>query len=181
MRALIPIVLLATGAVSHHGRSESTRSLDPHEWLQQLAGDWTGTSESSAAPGASPIRIEIDESIRSIGDLWIVADARTTPSGGTPVSSVMTLGYDPAEKAYVGTWIDSVQPQMWSYRGTLDPSQRILTLATRGPSLEDEQKSADYRDVIELTSADQKVLTSSVQKEDGTWFTFLRAEYRRKR
>ena len=40
-------------------------------------------------------------------------------------------------------------------------------------------KLAQYKDVIEFTSADHRVLTSHVLGEDGVWHGIMRANYRR--
>jgi hypothetical protein len=151
-----------------------------HEWLQQLVGEWAVTAEMTMEPGAEPMQMESTESVRAVGELWIVGEGSAS-FGGMPFTSILTLGYDPREEAFVGTWIDSMQPNMWTYRGTLDEARKILTLETEGPSFGDTTETATYRDAIELVSADHKVLTSSVRGEDGTWTTFLRADYRRKK
>lgn len=179
MKIALPIALLALGASSAAIAPRSPRTEDPQRWLQQLVGDWTGTSEATPWPGAEPVRGEHEEHVRSLGP-WILSEGKGS-SGGVAMSSLMTVGYDPKQQAVVGTWIDSVQTHLWSYRGSLDTAKGILTLEAEGPASADESKTTRYRDVVELKSADQKVLTSSVQQEDGTWITFLRAEYRRKK
>ena len=177
MKLFATLALLALGAGTYRGLAQSSDP-EPHQWLQQLAGTWTGTAVATP-PGAEPIHYEVQESVRSLGGLWTVAEGSAAP-GGMAVSSILTLGYDPRKEEFVGTWIDSVQTTLWSYRGTLDAAKQVLTLETEGPSFADESRTSRYRDALELKSADHKVLTSSVQRADGTWLTFLRVEYRRK-
>lgn len=150
-----------------------------HKWLEQLVGAWTVTSEATMEPGASPQTMESTEDVRSLGGLWILAEGQAD-FDGTPFTSMMTLGYDPQRKGIVGTWIDTAQTYLWSYKGTLDESTNTLTLEAEGPSFGDPAKMAKYRDVIEMKDADRRILTSSVQEADGGWTTFLRAEYVRK-
>ena len=38
------------------------------------------------------------------------------PGGGT-ATTMLTLGYDPARKKYVGAWIDTVINHLWIYEG----------------------------------------------------------------
>jgi hypothetical protein len=70
---------------------------------------------------------------------------------------------------------------MWVYEGTLDPTGKILTLDTEGPSFTAEGKTAKYKDIIELKSDDHRTLTSQVLGEDGKWNHFMTAHYRRKK
>jgi len=114
--------------------------------------------------------------VRPVGGLWIVAEGRATV-GGQPLQTQMSLGFDPETKAFVGTWIDSSQTHLWTYKGALDDGKKTLALDTEGPSFDDPSKTSRYRDAIELKDEDHKVLTSSVQMPDGTWMTFMRAEY----
>ena len=150
-----------------------------HAWLQQLVGEWSFTCRATMADGAEPFHMEGTESVRAVGGLWIVAEGRANV-GGQPMQSLMSLGYQADEQAFIGTWLDSMQPQMWSYRGTLDAGRTTLTLETQGPSFDDPGRTSRYRDAIELKDKDHKVLTSSVQGADGVWTTFMRAEYTRR-
>jgi hypothetical protein len=151
-----------------------------HAWLQQLVGDWTITSTVDMGPdGGGATTVEGTESVRSIGGLWVIGEGQAEIQGD-PTHSVITLGFDPAKQAFVGTWLDSSQPFLWHYTGSLDETRKILALDAEGPSWEDPTKTASYRDSIEIKSADHRVLTSAVKNPDGTWTTFLRADYRRK-
>ncbi len=178
MKIITAIVFLVLGNVAMQEMPEPNK-LDQHEWLQQLVGEWNVVAEATMQPGGDPMRIESTETVRSIGGLWILAEG-TASFEGKPFTSILTLGYDPLKEAFVGTWIDTIQTTMWSYVGTLDPAKNVLTLAAEGPSFNDPSKTAHYRDAIEIKGPDHKVMTSSVQNDDGTWTTFLRAEYRRR-
>ena len=144
-----------------------------HEWLQQLVGEWTFTCTTSMDDS---FRIEGTETVRSVGGLWIVSEGHAQV-GGQPLQSVMNLGYDPAKQAFVGTWLDSTQTHLWSYKGALDAGGKLLTLDTEGPSFDDPSKTSRYRDSIELRDRDHKVLSSSVQNPDGSWTTFMQSEF----
>ncbi|MCI0588808.1 MAG: DUF1579 domain-containing protein [Planctomycetes bacterium] len=177
-----PIALIAGLAAAVLPVQDMPRpdKLEQHVWLQQLVGEWTATSEATMGPGAEPMRLESTETARSLDGLWIVAEGSAS-FDGKPFTSILTLGYDPNKKAFVGTWVDTMQTHMWTYSGTLDEAKRVLTLATEGPSFEDPSKTCKFRDVIEIKGPDQKTLTSSMQNQDGTWNTFMRADYRRKK
>ena len=52
---------------------------------------------------------------------------------GTPATTQITLGYDPAKKRFVGTWLGSMMTHLWIYDGELSADERTLTLSSEGP------------------------------------------------
>ena len=150
-----------------------------HEWLEQFVGEWESEAEAVFAPGMPPIKCKGTETARKLGGFWIVAESESTPMD-MPMSAVMTLGYDTEKKKYVGTWVDSMFNHMWKYEGTVDDAGKVLTLEAEGPNPLT-GKLGKFRDVTEFKSKDHKVLTSSMQGEDGEWVTFMTANYRRKK
>ena len=146
-----------------------------HKWLRRLVGTWTyrttDPAESSQATGA--------ETVRAIGDLWVVGESNGEMPGAGPMTSVMTLGYNPATKRFVGTWIGSMMTHMWVYDGELDAAERVLTLTSEGPSMANDGTMSTYQDVIEFKSDDHRTLTSRVRGSDGTWQQFMSMEFRR--
>ena len=151
-----------------------------HEWLQKLVGEWTSEMEMMQ-PGQPPAKATGTETVRSLGGLWMVAEGQGEMPGGAPATTMMTLGYDPQKKRYVGTWVGSMMTHLWVYDGELDAAKKVLTLNTEGPSMADDGRIAQYRDVIEFKSDDHRVLTSHVLGDDGNWQQFMTADYRRKK
>ena len=131
-------------------------------------------------PGKPPSEFRGTESVRSTGGLWIVAEGHSQTPGCGDSTSVMTLGYDPQEKRFVGTFVASLMSHMWHYRGSLDAAQRVLTLETEGPGMSNQGKMAKYKDVIEIEDDNHRVLSSHVQDDDGNWRQFMTVHYRRK-
>lgn len=102
--------------------------------------------------------------------------------GGTTGEMVMTLGYDPDQGQYVGTWIGSMMNWLCVYeRGEVDASGRKLSLDSKGPSMTGEGGTRNYRDVIEFVDDDTRTLTGQVQNERGEWEDMMKVEYRRER
>lgn len=151
-----------------------------HEWLHQLAGQWEADVEVSAEPGKPPLKLKSTEDTRRIGGFWILS-ASEVPPPGMPFARALTLGWDPQKKKYVGTWVDSFSTYIGRYEGSMDAAGRTLTLEGEMPSPFDPAKSVRVREVIELKSQDQKVVTTSVQGEDGSWFTLVRVDARRRK
>lgn len=151
-----------------------------HRWLQRLVGEWTVESEMSMGPDQPPLSSTGRETVRSLGGLWTIGEGSGQVPGGSVNESVMTLGYDPQAKRFVGTFIASMMAYLWPYEGALDASGKVLTLDSVGPSFAGDGTMSRYRDIIEFVSDDHRTLVAQVQGPDGTWSQFLEAHYRRK-
>ena len=166
-------------------QQSSTMKSEPHkehDWLQKLVGEWTYEIEVKMGPDLSVEKATGIESVRSLwGGLWILAEAQGEMPGCGAATTMMTLGYDPQQQRYVGTWIGSMMTHLWVYDGELDAAEKVLTLASEGPSMTAEGRMARYKDAIEFKSDDRRVLTSHVLGDDGQWHQFMRANYRRKK
>jgi hypothetical protein len=152
-----------------------------HQWLHKLVGEWTYEGEAMMEPGKPPHKFSGTESVRSLGGLWILAEGEGEMPGGAAATMLLTLGYDPQQKQYVGTWIGSMMTHLWVYEGALDAAERVLTLDAEGPNMATEGKMAKYKDVIEFKSDDHRVLTSQMLGDDGKWRGVMTANYWRKK
>jgi hypothetical protein len=183
MKCIVAAALLAfsaLGASSLQDTPAAPTGTPEHEWLRKLVGEWEVETACWTGPDSPAMEFESREKVRAIGSLWILAEG-TADFGGTPFTSLITLGYDPAKKQFVGSWIDTMQTHHWVLRGALDEAKKVLTLETEGPYFEDTTKTVPFRNSIELVSADHKIFRSSVKRPDGTWLDFLTAHHRRKK
>jgi hypothetical protein len=149
-----------------------------HRWLHQLVGEWTFESEG---PGE---KSRGTERVRKLGDVWIVGESQMQMPGGGEAQAIITIGYDPRRKRFVGSWVGSMMTMLWVYDGELDPNGRLLSLYSEGPTFDENgnfssAKMSRYRDAIELQEDGTRIFTGSVQTEDGAWKTFMTLRYRR--
>lgn len=151
-----------------------------HRWLQKFVGEWAYETEAQMEPGKPPEKFTGTESVRSLGGLWILAEGKGEMPGGGTAAMMLTLGYDPQKKRYVGTWVGSMMTHLWIYDGVLDAGGKTLILSTEGPDMSVEGKLAKYRDVYEFRSDDHRTLTSHYLGDDGTWQVMMTSSYRRK-
>jgi hypothetical protein len=156
---------------------EAAKKLTGTEWLQQLVGEWTYDNEATMEPGKPPMKLKGTATARAIGQHWVTIETKGDIFGQTMIG-VMTLGYDDNKKKHIGTWIDSMQAVMMKYEGDLVGN--VLTLNTTGPNPMAPDKQCKFKDVIELKDKNTHTLTSSMEMEDGKWFTFMKATYTRK-
>ena len=152
-----------------------------HQWLQKLVGEWTYETEVTMGDEQPPEKAMGTETVRSIGGLWVVAEGQGEMPGCGQATTLMTLGYDPQQQQYVGTWVGSMMTYLWRYEGELDATETILTLDSDGPAMTGDRKMAKYRDAIAFKSDDHRVMTSQVLGDDGQWNHFMTANYWRTR
>jgi len=151
-----------------------------HDWLRRLVGDWSFEAETIMGPDEPPMKSIGEATIRPLGDLWILCEGAGDAPGGVPVNSVITLGYDPEKKRFVGSFVASCMTHFWLYDGALDEAGKVLTLDTEGPSFSGDGTLAPYQDVVEIVNDDHWTLTGRMPGEDGKWIAFMTAHYRRK-
>jgi hypothetical protein len=147
-----------------------------HRWLQQLVGNWTFTQSCLAGPDQPPSVSTGSASTRAFGEMWVLTEGEFEMDAGKKERSLITLGYDPAKKAYVGTFIASMMNFFWHYEGQLDASGKILTLAAEGPSMKGDGH-AKYEDIIEILDKNTYAFRSRIQNKDGSWTQFMDAKY----
>jgi hypothetical protein len=149
-----------------------------HHWLDRLVGAWTSEAECVMEPGQPPATFQGREVVRSLGGLWVVAEGTGDMPGGGKMTSILTLGYDPARQRYVGTFVASMMTHLWVYAGVLEGD--VLTLDTEGPDFTTGGKTmARFKDAIEIVDADNRIMTSRMLCQDGQWRQFMIARYRR--
>ncbi len=158
---------------------QPTPPTDEHRWLQRLVGEWTSETTCSTGPGQPPSINRGRDTIRALGDYWVVIDSEGEMLDGAPFSMRVQIGYDPELGRFRGTWIGSMMPMLWVYDGELDASRTILTLKARGPSFAGDGSVTDYEDIIELNPSGERRFRSRVLMPDGTWNEFMHADYRR--
>jgi len=167
---------------THDSEQKTCMPAEPqseHLWLQKLVGEWTYEAEALMEPGKPLEMCTGNESVRSLGGLWILAEGNGGMPGGGTATMVLTLGYDPQKKRYVGTWVGSMMTHLWVYDGELDADGKVLTLSSKGPDMSVPGKMADFRDVIEFNSDDHRTLTSYILGDDGNWLQVMKAGYHR--
>lgn len=148
-----------------------------HLWLKKLTGSWTYESEGFMGPDQPPIKSVGKENVRSLNDLWFIGEGESTMPDGNPATMILTVGYNPETKRYIGTWIGSMMTTLWIYDGFVEGN--TLNLDAEGPSMAGDGKTAKYRDSIEFVDDDHRILRSQMLAEDGSANLFMTAHYKR--
>ena len=159
---------------------EAAKPQPEHHWLQSFVGEWDYEMTANC-PGAPSETTRGTQSFRMLGDLWLVGESEGEPPPAGCGATQITLGYDAGTGKFVGTWIGAMMPFQWVYEGTLDPEQRVLTLASDGPSFTKPGETGKYRDIITVVSDDHHTLTGTYLDDDGVWQEMMTTHYRRKK
>ncbi len=148
-----------------------------HEWLGQLVGRWTFEHDCQM-PDGSTATTQGTMNCRSLGGMWLICESSGESPDGGAWSSIMTVGFDPALKQYVGTFVGSMVANIWPYLGVLDATGLRLPLNSEGPAM-DGSGTCKYRDTIEIIDSDSWLFLSEFQDTDGEWHQFLNGKQTR--
>ena len=150
-----------------------------HEWLLQLVGDWQFETKCTMGPDQPLMKSTGKQTTRSLGSLWTLGEMENDGPDDQPMRSVFTLGFDPAKKRFVGTFVSSCMTHLWPYDGQQDAARKVLTLDSVDPSFTGDGTMAKYQDIIEIVDKVQYLLSSQYQNPDGSWTRFMTAKYTR--
>lgn len=148
-----------------------------HQWLEQLVGNWT-VEQQCTMPDGNQVESSGRMSCRMIGGLWLLAESTGVDPEGNPWTCVMTLGFDPAKEAFIGTFLGSMMTHLWPYHGRRDPSGNRLPLDSEGPKF-DGSGTTRYRDTLEIVSPNEWLFDGEVLSDDGTWVEMMHGRHRR--
>ncbi len=105
----------------------TTKPTQEHSIVTQAAGVYEGTI-SMWMPGVdAPMESPCTETVTAIGELWTTTHFEMEYMGMAFIGS-SSLGYDPAKKKFVGTWIDSVTPSLTLSEGVWDAEKKAIVM-----------------------------------------------------
>lgn len=148
-----------------------------HLWLGSIVGDWVYETECVMGPGEAPMKMGGREKVRSVGGLWVVGESTGSMPDGAEATMILTLGFDPELKKFVGTWLGSMMGKLWVY--DISREGNTLNMESDGAAMDGSGKVVRYRDAMEIRSPDERGFRASTRNEDGSWTTFMTAVYRR--
>jgi hypothetical protein len=173
------IALVALYAVLAGSASAQSWQTDEHDILQKDVGTWDAVTKIWPTPNAEPLESRGKETNELLGGLWVVSRFEGD-FGGMPFTGSGTMGYDPIEKKYVGTWVDSVTPFLTVMKGDYDPATKTLTMSG---DMRDAAsgKLSTAKQIARFVDDDTRVFEMHVPGEDGELFKMMEVEYKRKK
>jgi hypothetical protein len=177
LKAAAVAVLLAV-PVASYAQAPMPKPGPEHEFLKKDVGTWDAKVEMYTSPGAAPTVSEGTETISMVGPFWQVARFESQMMG-EPFHGLGTLGYDPTQKKFVGTWIDSMTPGLSLAEGTYDSGTKTFTGTMEIRDMND--KTVKVRETTEWKDANTRVFTMYGPKgADGKEPVNMRISYKRR-
>lgn len=135
------------------------------DFLDRLLGDWT--YEAHSLPDDGERRTGTETVVRR--ERWIVIESDD--------SARFQLAFDPETGRVAGDFINWKWPGLWTYDGATESDRMVL--ASHGVDPDVPGTTADYQDIWEFVSPDERTLTGRILR-DGVWSDFNITRYRRK-
>jgi hypothetical protein len=166
------LATLVTSAASAQGMQT-----EEHKILQQEVGTWDAACKVWQTPNAEPMEFSGSETNELFGGMWLISKFEGK-LGDMPFTGRGTTGYDPAEKQYVGTWIDSISPYLTVMKGDYDSATKTLTM--RG-DMRDAMtgKASETKQVWHYIDNNTRTFEIHGPGEDGKEFKMMEIKYTR--
>ena len=159
------------------GDMEFPQPTPEHAKLMENAGDWNVESTFYMDPSQPPMKVDAKETIEAFGPFW-TSGVYSADMFGHPFQGRSTLGYDPNQKCYVSTWIDTMSSTFFKFTGNFKGD----TLEMTGTGWDCQMNcEAQYRTTEEHKSPDERVFEMFVTMPDGNEMKMMTHVYRRAR
>ena len=184
-RVLSPVVscaflLLALSPIDVARGENFSSATRQHQELNHEVGVWDAEVTMWMTPDAEPMKSKAVETNEMLGEMWLVSKFEGE-FGGQKYSGRGQTGYNPIEEKFVGTWIDTMSPFMFSMEGEYDEDSHTLTMIGEGINFMtgEEHKS---KMVTRYTGEDTKVFEMYMpsETEEGKWWKHMEAKYTRR-
>jgi hypothetical protein len=87
-----------------------------HEEMAHEEGVWDAEVTMWEKPDSEPTKSKAVETNKMLGKMWLLSEFEGE-FAGEKFTGHGHMGYDPIKKKYVGAWIDTMSPFMWTMEG----------------------------------------------------------------
>jgi Protein of unknown function (DUF1579) len=152
-----------------------------HERLAKEAGTWDATVKSyERGPDSEPVVSNGVEVIKVLpGGLWTLSEF-DGKFGEMNFHGRGQSGYDPKKKKYIGTWVDSMSPEVMILEGEYDPKSEVLTMHSKGN--DPTGKPYEAKMTSKYESDDSRTFTMSMKNDEtgGKFVKMMEISYKRR-
>jgi hypothetical protein len=149
-----------------------------HELLKKDVGTWDAEVKVWPMPDAEPMVSKGTEKDELLGGMWLVSRF-DGDMGGMPFTGIGTFGYDPDEKKYVGTWVDSMSPHLMTVKGDYDPATKTMTTIGEGRDLQTGQMTTSKM-VSRYLDDNTRTFEMHMPGQDGQLWKMMEIRYTRR-
>jgi Protein of unknown function (DUF1579) len=152
-----------------------------HKMLAKDVGTWDATIKTyMAGPDSPPTESKgVETSTMMSGGLWLVSSFKGE-FAGQPFEGTGVTGFDPKKKKYVGTWADSMTPELSLMEGAYDEKTKTTTMTGDGTGEDGKPVSMQY--VTEHVDDNTRIFTINVKGDQtgGKWTKMMQISYKRR-
>jgi hypothetical protein len=148
--------------------------------LEKDVGTWDATVKVWPGPGAQAMESQGSETNELLeGGLWLVTRFKGEVIG-VKFTGVGTYGYDPIEKKYIGTWVDTMTPHLMITKSDYDETTKTMTGVAE---MRDAFTGEQYKTKVVSTYGgdDQRTMKMYRTGEDGQDWQVMEIQYTRKK
>jgi hypothetical protein len=152
-----------------------------HKLLAKDVGVWDATIKMyMGGPDAPPSESKgVETSTLMKGGLWLVSSF-TGEFAGQPFEGTGVTGFDPKKKKYVGTWADSMTPELSLMEGAYDEKTKTMTMTGDGTGEDGKTMSMQY--ITEHVDDNTRIFTINMKGDatGGKWTKMMEIRYKRR-
>lgn len=166
-------------AAEEKQRPPIIKASEQHKVLKKEVGAWDAAVKIWPVPGGEPLESTgVEKNHMLKGGLWLITrfDGKAP---GMPFTGMGQFGYDPAEKKYVGNWVDTMTPYMMISKSDYDDETKTMSgvSETRDP-ITGEKYTAKM--ITRYNDDGTRVMEMHRTGEDGKEWKVMEITYKRR-
>jgi hypothetical protein len=179
LASALAVAAFAPSAARSQEQAQLPQVSDEHKLLHKDVGTWDATMKIWPQEGAEPIESKGTEKNELLqGGMWLVSRF----SGdifGMPFSGIGTVGYDPIDKKYVGTWVDSISPHLTVLKGEYDAATKTMTSIAEGRDFQTGQVTQS-KHITRFIDENTRTFEIHAKEEGGNERKVMEIQYKRR-
>jgi hypothetical protein len=179
LASAIAVFSLAPSATRSQEQPQLPQVSDEHKLLHKDVGTWDATMKIFPQEGAEPLESKGTEKNELLpGGMWLLSDFNGEILG-MPFSGRGTAGYDPIEKKYIGTWVDSISPHLTIMKGDYDAATKTMTSIAEGRDFETGQITKS-KHITRFVDENTRTFEIHATEEGGKERKVMEIQYKRR-
>ena len=152
-----------------------------HALLAKDVGTWDAEAKYWVSPDTAPVVSKGVEKNAMMGGLWLVSHFKSATES-MPYEGRGQIGYDPVSKKFVGTYVDSMSPYLFTMEGSYDKPSKSFTMMSTGRDMFT-GKITTTKNITRYIDEDTRVfeIHEPVAGQEGKWRMLMEIKYKRKK